>query len=128
MSDASTPPATDSDSEPENVDPAILASIPCPFWHPPDLPDAGFKWYCPMPSCEYVIDMLNLNATTMWGLPPGEMQYLRSKLWSSVREDERVRESFYMMVNRHYENHHLQRIGIKLTYKSNNKVSLLCSR
>ena len=120
---ASTPSASDSESAPEDVDPELIALIPPCFWFPPELPDAGFKWHCPLHGCSHVIDMLDLTPSDARGLPSGEARFLHDKAWHSVR-DERVLESFHVMVSRHYENH-LGRFGIKLLYKNDNKVRVV---
>jgi len=126
FSELSTPPVSDSDSADEDIDPEILAQIPRCLYLEPVLPDAGFKWYCPVPgSCEYTIDMLALTDENMKSLHLLDTQFLRSKWWSSLREP-RVVESFYSMVSRHYYEH-LWKQGIRFRARGHLKVVIYLS-
>jgi hypothetical protein len=121
FSELSTPPASDSDSADEDIDPEILAQIPQCLYLDPVLPDAGFKWYCPVPpSCEYTIDMLALTDENLKSLSLDDAQFLRGKRWSLLREP-RVIENFYSMVSRHYYEH-LGKQGIILRARGHLKV------
>jgi hypothetical protein len=124
FSEPSTPPASDSDSAPEDIDPELVAQIPRCLYFDPVLPDAGFTWYCPVPpSCEYTIDMLALTDENLKPVRPHDALFLKSKKWSSLREP-KVVELFYIMVSQHYHEH-LEKQGIRLRHRGQLKV-IIC--
>jgi hypothetical protein len=117
---ASTPPVSDGDSDNVPLDPELYKAIPVPIWYPPELPHVGFTWCCPIPRCSYTINLLRPTDENVAGLRGQEVQYLRSKRWLSIRED-RVVQSFYTMVARHYDKH-LEMNGVRFRQSRPKKV------
>ncbi|KAH7904095.1 hypothetical protein BJ138DRAFT_33790 [Hygrophoropsis aurantiaca] len=118
----STPSASSSSHEDiPPTDPAILRAIPFELWEAPKLPGPDFLWWCPVPRCEYYIDMRNLTQDNVRRLKGDVVVYLTSKKWTSVHRDKTVYIAFQHMAGHHYEDH-ITAQGIKWVKEGNQSV------
>ncbi|KAI6004264.1 hypothetical protein EDD15DRAFT_2360562 [Pisolithus albus] len=105
----------DSDSpwEPEEfptADKEVLRLVPWQFTIPPD---ATGRWQCPLPSCQYKIDLRHLTEENKRDVDDRIIRYLMRKEWQNVYMDDAVVRGFLQMVRNHYDSH-LVEFGVKI--------------
>lgn len=108
----------DSDSpwEPEEfptADKEVLRLVPWQFTVPPDPPDATGRWQCPLPSCQYKIDLRHLTEENKRDVDDRIIRHLMRKEWQNVYMDNVVVRGFLQMVRNHYDGH-LVEFGVKI--------------
>lgn len=108
----------DSDSpwEPEEfptADKEVLRLVPWQFTIPPDPPDATGRWQCPLPSCQYKIDLRHLTEENKRDVDDRIIRHLMRKEWRNVYMDNVVVRGFLQMVRNHYDGH-LVEFGVKI--------------
>ncbi|KAI6168878.1 hypothetical protein EDD17DRAFT_1465130 [Pisolithus thermaeus] len=118
----------DSDSpwEPEEfptADKEVLRLVPWQFTIPPDPPDATGRWQCPLPSCQYNIDLRHLTEENKKDVDDRIIRRLMQKDWQNIYMDNMVVRGFLQMVRNHYGSH-LSEFGVK-TVKEGNRVGSL---
>ncbi|KAF5358465.1 hypothetical protein D9756_001489 [Leucocoprinus leucothites] len=109
FSEASTPPASDSESE--AADQRLVEKVPWYCRVPPELEESQHVWRCP--GCKtYHIDLLHPAEEELEEIPEYYAEILRSKDWQKVT-DARLLTAFGHLVSNHYEEH-LKKLGIQL--------------
>jgi len=103
----------DDDDEDEVVD-----HIPWQLQLPALLPDVDGRWWCPLPLCDYQIDLHELPEEDRRRVP--EVGYILQKQWRNAAYDDKVLEGFSCMVFRHYLMH-LEERGVKVEIKNGKK-------
>lgn len=92
------------------VDKQLLARLPREFFICPQVP-ADFIWKCTIDQCHRVIELHNLSPEDLNGMDFDDQEYLKSCKW--VLGDERFRELFFDMVERHWSEHWDQ-MGVRM--------------
>jgi len=106
-------PTTTIEDEDEVVD-----HIPWQLQLPALLPDVDGRWWCPLPLCDYQIDLHELPEEDRRRVP--EVGYILQKQWRNAAYDDKVLEGFSCMVFRHYLMH-LEERGVKVEIKNGKK-------
>jgi len=105
----------DGHDEPFALTPEQRAKIPKTLLQRPEPPGGDGLWRCPVPDCEFELNMLNLTMENVRNLDQEVIHYLMApnRKWGSIRGDPIVLEGFECMVDEHYDDH-LCRLGIYL--------------
>ncbi|KXN86909.1 hypothetical protein AN958_09504, partial [Leucoagaricus sp. SymC.cos] len=124
--EASTPPASDSDSQSDEESQELVDKLPWFCCIPPRLEASQHVWRCP--GCRvYQIDLFSPDEDELEEIPENYADILRSRRWRKVTDPE-VLTAFGFLVNKHYREDHLRDAGIELIME-NTKVrsSAVCS-
>ncbi|KAF9454571.1 hypothetical protein P691DRAFT_655722 [Macrolepiota fuliginosa MF-IS2] len=119
FSEASTPPATDSESEADLQHDKQLTQMPWYCGLPPALEPTQHVWRCPGCS-DYEIDLLQPAEDELEDIPEAHAELLRTKAWAKVTDPDVV-AAFGYLVNNHYAGH-MKGLGMQLA-TDNNKVN-----
>ncbi|KLO14466.1 hypothetical protein SCHPADRAFT_312960 [Schizopora paradoxa] len=102
-----------------------LLDIPLePFQRP--VLSANLDWHCPFSTCNYYVDLRNLDMEILNDLSLNEKKFLQSKFWNG--EDDELLEIFYNIAERH-KFRHLEDLHIDLlVYEKNVSDELVSER
>ncbi|KXN85820.1 hypothetical protein AN958_10810 [Leucoagaricus sp. SymC.cos] len=124
--EASTPPASDSDSQSDEKSQELVDKPPWFCCIPPRLEASQHVWRCP--DCRvYQIDLFSPDEDDLEEIPENYADILRSRRWCKVT-DPKVLTAFGFLVNKYYREEHLRDASIELIME-NTKVrsSAVCS-
>ncbi|KAF8642257.1 hypothetical protein AX16_009532 [Volvariella volvacea WC 439] len=113
FSEASTPPASDSEPDTEISSGDLLSRIPHYCWKPPELPLGEFKWSCP--GCNYEINLMDVRDEQLEGVSPRIADAMRRKAWKLISEPE-VQVAFRQMVSIHWQQE-MRRNGVQVVQR-----------
>ncbi|TDL28351.1 hypothetical protein BD410DRAFT_780847 [Rickenella mellea] len=113
--DAAPKPSSDSDSDSDapckkTLGSSVIGRIPPQVIMTPVIPQ-DYLWSCPIPSCNYDINLLDLSRENLAGLHAKDQKWLLGKSWTL--EEQRLCELFWDVAESHYFNH-LRENGIKV--------------
>ncbi|KIJ21745.1 hypothetical protein PAXINDRAFT_5887 [Paxillus involutus ATCC 200175] len=102
-------PSEEASSDSDDVNEEALLDIPWELQVPPRVPDADGRWWCPLPGCEYLIDLRSLTEENGRDIPGDLILRVVRKQWRNAAQDRDVLEGFSRMVINHYSNHFEER-------------------
>ncbi|KAG6332360.1 hypothetical protein ID866_6725 [Astraeus odoratus] len=98
------------------ADQNILDAVPWQLQVAPDPPDADGRWRCPLPDCQYKIDLGDLTEENKRNVDGLALRYIVRKRWRSIYEDDMALDGWLQMVRNHY-NEHFEEVGVRFTHE-----------
>ncbi|KIN94066.1 hypothetical protein M404DRAFT_169253 [Pisolithus tinctorius Marx 270] len=105
------------------ADKEVLRLVPWQLTIPPDPPDATGRWQCPLPTCQYKIDLRRLTEENRRDVDDAIIRYIMRKEWQNVYMDDTVIRGFLRMVRNHNDGHFTE-VGVKVV-REGNRVGFL---
>ncbi|KAI6035619.1 hypothetical protein F5J12DRAFT_794697, partial [Pisolithus orientalis] len=100
------------------ADKEVLRLVPWQLTIPPDPPDATGRWQCPLPTCQYKIDLRRLTEENRRDVDDAIIRYIMRKEWQNVYMDDTVIRGFLQMVRNHNDGHFAE-VGVKVVREGN---------
>lgn len=100
------------------ADKEVLRLVPWQLTIPPDPPDATGRWQCPLPTCQYKIDLRRLTEENRRDVDDAIIRYIMRKEWQNVYMDDTVIRGFLQMVRNHNDGHFTE-VGVKVVREGN---------
>ncbi|CAL1695800.1 unnamed protein product [Somion occarium] len=91
------------------------------LYHDPDPPDSSMKWWCPVKTCNYMINLLDLTEENTRPLDQETIDRLKARRW--YLRMGWVMDAWKIMARAHYDDH-LHRVGVRMTWDKFKRVRL----
>lgn len=117
---------SDSGEQVEDINDDILRTLPACLREKCPLPRADFMWHCPVPDCNYVMNLRKFKKKESEALTPEIRRGLRREPCQRL-SDRFIWQAFTILVNLHY-NQHMERLGIRFFKDESGKVRLKWSK